>query len=194
MTIGLVMGLIAFNTIMQITNTVFGPAVANMTPSSDNSLLSLGIYVMLYATLCYTLANSAFKMIDMMPNWVMNWMGARLETMTDDAAQIQQQSGAYLQSMAYSMRQSPQGPLSPQEALHQKVQAAQDAAYAESHGIGSDTGGAAAPFPAGGGATTVPSGNTQAANQPPPNPNTQPTGGTGATGGAAPSNENPGRQ
>jgi hypothetical protein len=104
MSIGLVLGLVAFNAIMQITNLLFEPAVNNMTPSSDNSLLTLGIYISVYASLAYTLANSAFKAIDMLPNWVMNWIGARMESRVDDASAIQQQSSSYIQTMAYSNR------------------------------------------------------------------------------------------
>lgn len=106
MTIGLVLGLVAFNTIMSITNVLFAPAAANMTPSSDNSLLTLGIYIVVYGSLAYTLANSAFKAIDMLPNYVMAWIGQRMETRVDDASAIQQQSSSYMQTLAYSSRQN----------------------------------------------------------------------------------------
>ena len=104
MTIGLVLGLVAFNTIMQITNVIFAPAIANMTPSSDNSLLTFGIYVVIYTTTAYTLANSAFKMIDLVPNYVMAWIGARMETRVDDASMIQSQTQQYISTLAYSAR------------------------------------------------------------------------------------------
>jgi hypothetical protein len=87
---------------MQIVNQIFAPAVAGMTDPSDNSLLTLGVYALTYSSLVYTLANSAFKLIDMLPNWVMTWIGARMEQRADDAAAIQQQSQQYIQTMAYS--------------------------------------------------------------------------------------------
>jgi hypothetical protein len=102
MSIGMVLGLTAFNNIMQITNAIFAPAVAGMTSPTDNSLMTLGIYLAIYATLAYTLANSAFKMIDLMPNWVMSWIGARMESRVDDASAIQQQAGQFVQTLAYS--------------------------------------------------------------------------------------------
>jgi hypothetical protein len=89
---------------MYITNQLFAPAAANMTPASDNSLLTLGIYVMVYGTLAYTLANSAFKAIDMLPNFVMAWIGQRMESRVDDASAVQQQAGQYMQTLAYSSR------------------------------------------------------------------------------------------
>jgi len=102
MAIGMVLGLVAFNNIMQITNAIFAPAVAGMTDPTDNSLMTLGIYLAVYATLSYTLGNSAFKMIDLMPNWVMSWIGARMESRVDDASAIQQQAGQFVQTLAYS--------------------------------------------------------------------------------------------
>lgn len=104
MAIGMVLSLTAFNNIMQIVNTIFGPAVAGMTDPSDNSLLTLGVYIAIYTSLAYTLANSSFKLIDMLPNWVMTWIGARLEARSDDASAIQQQAQQYSQTLAYSNR------------------------------------------------------------------------------------------
>jgi len=102
MAIGMVASITLFNDIMQITNVLFAPAVQTMPLTSDNSYLSLGIYVVVYSSLAYTLANSAFKLIDMMPNWIMNWIGARMESRVDDASAIQQQSSGYIQTMAYA--------------------------------------------------------------------------------------------
>jgi hypothetical protein len=102
MAIGMVVGLVAFNSIMQVTNAIFEPAVAGMTDPTDNSLMTLGVYLAIYATLAYTLANSAFKSIDLMPNWVMSWIGARMESRVDDASAIQQQAGQFVQTLAYS--------------------------------------------------------------------------------------------
>jgi hypothetical protein len=104
MAIGMVVSLSAFNNIMQIVNAIFAPAVTGMTDPSDNSLLTLGVYIAIYTSLAYTLANSAFKLIDMLPNWVMNWIGARLEARVDDASAIQQMSQGYVQNLAFSNR------------------------------------------------------------------------------------------
>lgn len=102
MAIGVVISITAFNDIMQITNLLFGPNIQSMPLTSDNSYLSLGIYVAIYGSLAYTLANSSFKLIDMMPNWVMNWIGARMESRVDDASVIQQQASGYVSTMAYA--------------------------------------------------------------------------------------------
>ena len=107
MAIGLVIGLIAFNAIMQIANTLFAPTVANFGQSSDNSFLSLGVYMIFYGTLAYTLANSAFKAIDLLPNFVMGWIGQRMESRVDDATAVQQQASGFMQTMAYSSRGTP---------------------------------------------------------------------------------------
>ena len=109
MTIGLVLGLIAFNAIMEIANLLFSPTIANLNPSSDNSYLSLGVYMIFYGTLAYTLANSAFKAIDLLPNFVMGWIGQRMESRVDDASAVQQQASGFMQTMAYSSRGAPDG-------------------------------------------------------------------------------------
>jgi len=108
MVFGLVMALISFNAIMQVVNMTFAPTVGNLDPTgTDRSYLSMGVYIIIYGTLCYTLANSAFKMIDMLPNFVMSWLGHRGESRVDDASMVQQQAQGYMQTMAYSMRQDP---------------------------------------------------------------------------------------
>lgn len=99
---GMVLGLIGFNAIMQIANLLFAPTVANLDPHSDNSYLSAGVYIIFYGTLAYTLANSAFKAIDILPNFVMGWIGQRGESRVDDASAVQQQAQSYTQTLAYS--------------------------------------------------------------------------------------------
>jgi hypothetical protein len=104
MTFGLVLGLIGFNAIMQIANLLFAPTVENLDPASDNSYISAGVYMIFYGTLAYTLANSSFKAIDLLPNFVMGWIGQRMESRADDAIMVQQQASGYMQTMAYSSR------------------------------------------------------------------------------------------
>lgn len=87
MLFGLLMGIMAFNGIMNITNVTFLAAA-----DPDNSLTSMVVYLIVYGMLAYTLANSAFKAIDILPNQVMSWLGARLDQRVDDASVVHQQS------------------------------------------------------------------------------------------------------
>lgn len=93
MIFGLLLGLVVFNGIMNITNVSYLAAVGGI-DASDNSALSFIIYMIIYGMLAYTLANSAFKAIDIVPNQVMSWLGARLDQRVDDASVIHQQSAA----------------------------------------------------------------------------------------------------
>ena len=105
MVLGIAISLICFNAIMQFVNTIFADTVASLDPTgTDRSYLSMGVYMIFYGTLAYTLANSAFKAIDLMPNYVMAWLGARMESRVDDAATVQQQAQGYMQTMSYSAR------------------------------------------------------------------------------------------
>jgi len=105
MVLGIAISLIAFNSIMTIVNMIFAQSVANLDPSgNDKSYISLGVYMIFYGTLAYTLANSAFKAIDLLPNYVMSWIGARMESRVDDAQSVQQQAQGYMQTMTYSTR------------------------------------------------------------------------------------------
>jgi hypothetical protein len=94
MIFGLLLGLIAFNGIMNIVNISY-LAAAN----PDNSVLSMVVYLIIYGMLAYTLANSAFKTIDILPNQVMSWLGARLDQRVDDASVIHQQSSSMVQNL-----------------------------------------------------------------------------------------------
>ncbi len=139
MALGLVLGLAAFNSIMGLAGGIFSNYAADMTPLSDNSLLTLGIYLAVYASLAYTMANSAFKMVDLMPNWVMNWVGARLDTYVDDASIIQGQVQQYTSTLAYSSRPAGSGGTPTPEEVKQKQaqglgQGAQAAAAAQQSG------------------------------------------------------------
>lgn len=87
MLFGMLMGLMAFNGIVNITNVMFLSAAD---PSND--LQSMIVYLIVYGILVYTLANSAFKAIDILPNQVMSWLGARLDQRVDDASVVHQQS------------------------------------------------------------------------------------------------------
>ena len=94
MVIGLIFGLIAFNTIIQVTNMLFVPAVIGSLGSINAgetrmSMMSFIMNILLYSSFISVLANSAFKMIDMAPNSVMSWIGARMDSKVDDASTIQ---------------------------------------------------------------------------------------------------------
>lgn len=94
MIFGLLLGLMAFNGIMNITSASF-LAAAN----PENDILSMVVYLIIYGMLAYTLANSAFKAIDIVPNQVMSWLGARLDQRVDDASVIHQQSASMVQNL-----------------------------------------------------------------------------------------------
>lgn len=100
MVFGLVLGLIAFNGIIQVVNMTYVPTLANLSSTGgDNSVMSMGVYMLLYGLFVYTLANSAFKAIDILPNQVMSWLGARLDQRMDDASIVQQQSASYTSNL-----------------------------------------------------------------------------------------------
>jgi hypothetical protein len=106
MIFGLVGSVVVFNGIYSIVTLTFLPTVLNISNSggdADDSVVSSAAYIMFYGTFAYTLANSAFKMIDLLPNMVMGWIGQRGESRTDDPSSIQQTAGGYIQTMAYSM-------------------------------------------------------------------------------------------
>ena len=92
MIFGLLLGLVAFNGIMNIVNVSYLAAIGGVGSLTDNSILSMLVYLIVYGMLAYTLANSAFKAIDILPNQVMSWLGARLDQRVDDASVIHQQS------------------------------------------------------------------------------------------------------
>lgn len=98
MIFGLLLGLVVFNGIMNITNVSYLAAVGGI-DAGDNSVLSFIIYMIIYGMLAYTLANSAFKAIDIVPNQVMSWLGARLDQRVDDASVIHQQTTGMVQNL-----------------------------------------------------------------------------------------------
>jgi hypothetical protein len=86
-----VLGLIAFNIIMQVVNAMYAPAVLGAAPDKavGTSMVSSAMYMLLYASFVVVLANSAFKAIDMIPNMVMGWIGQRFESRVEDAQMVQ---------------------------------------------------------------------------------------------------------
>nr|HRJ12786.1 DotA/TraY family protein [Alphaproteobacteria bacterium] len=99
MIFGLLLGLMAFNGIMNITNVSYLAAIGGTDSNLDNSLLSMVVYLIIYGILAYTLANSAFKAIDILPNQVMSWLGARLDQRVDDASTIHQQTSGMVNQL-----------------------------------------------------------------------------------------------
>ncbi len=73
MVFGLVVALMCFNTIIGIMNQIFVPAIIDAQGGLGIfSTLFMSIY---YCIVCYTLANACFKIIDMMPNEILRWIG-----------------------------------------------------------------------------------------------------------------------
>ncbi len=108
---GLVVGLICFNAIAQLTSVLFTYAITSPlsnssgTISQGGDLASLVINMLLYASFLITLANSSFKAIDLIPNHVMGWLGSRMDSRVDDSSMVQQtaMSGLYAAGGALNM-------------------------------------------------------------------------------------------
>ncbi len=73
MSFALVISLLCFNTIIGIFNQIFVPVLIEATGGLD--LLEMVFASVFYIMCCYTLANASFKIIDMLPNEVMRWLG-----------------------------------------------------------------------------------------------------------------------
>ncbi len=90
MTLGLICGLLSFNLIVKIVNLLFVPALSATFALNDMSLFHFIVMTFIYAVFIFALGNSAFKMIDIIPDQVIGWIGANLGSQgtQNDADQV----------------------------------------------------------------------------------------------------------
>lgn len=98
MVVGLIAGLVLFNAIIQVIAYVFQPLMF-----METNTIFFGMYMLLFASFVSVVANSAFKMIDIIPSSVISWIGGRLENKTDDAMTVQSQALGTVQSLGSSI-------------------------------------------------------------------------------------------
>ncbi|WP_419901119.1 DotA/TraY family protein [Kiloniella sp.] len=77
MVIGLISGMLIFNTVIRFFNDFFYPTIIAANNGSSSGLVVTIFYVIFYCVTAYGLANSAFKTIDVLPEKVLDWMGGR---------------------------------------------------------------------------------------------------------------------
>ncbi len=109
MILGLIVGFIAFTIGVKIINAVFIPAVeATFNVSNQGVILfHMMVFVFVYAFFLFALANSAFKMIDLVPDQAISWINARLEKQgtEDDFRQVGDAAKGGLTSVASGSRE-----------------------------------------------------------------------------------------
>ena len=90
MIFGLLAGLLIFNAIMALFNTLFYATIIGANNGSFSGPISLIVYIMIYCTTAYGMANASFKAIDMLPNRVMAWIGGQGQSEADVTGDVKQ--------------------------------------------------------------------------------------------------------
>lgn len=75
MLVGLVGGLLIFNSAIQLWNWLFVPYMESIPGGTSQGLIIATMHVGLYTATAYTVANIAFKAIDLLPSHVVRWVG-----------------------------------------------------------------------------------------------------------------------
>lgn len=90
MILGLIVGLIAFTVGMKVFSAMFVPAMSMTFGLAGANLFHAAVVIFIYAFFVYALANSAFKMVDLVPQQAMDWIGAKLANQgtEDDLGQV----------------------------------------------------------------------------------------------------------
>ena len=76
MVFGLVLGYFAFSAIIRLLNAVWVPLMQISHAQASASPLGFLAMLAIYTMIAYTAANSAFKLIDLLPSHVLTWIGA----------------------------------------------------------------------------------------------------------------------
>ena len=85
MILGLIAGLVVFNLIIQLFNALFMPAISATFNLADSNIFHAIAIVFIYAFFCFAMCETSFKMVDIIPTQVIDWIGARLGSQgTDD--------------------------------------------------------------------------------------------------------------
>jgi len=98
---GLIVGVVAFSAMARTMNAIFGLVTTNLTGfdcgtscddtitliadlSFKRSIIDEFFFTVVYTILIYMMALSCFKMINLVPNGILKWMGASVKTFADD--------------------------------------------------------------------------------------------------------------
>lgn len=85
--IGFVGALLVFNTFVVYFHVAFGHTVLYNALQDDGvGIFTMIVYTVIYVGIIYTAANSIFKMLDLIPNALMRWMGGAPDSSFDDHA------------------------------------------------------------------------------------------------------------
>lgn len=90
MIFGLITGLLVFTNAIKLWNWLFLPTIASVQGGSAIGLVAVIVYVVLYTSVTYVLANMSFKAIDQLPDQLPRWIGgSMLQTSSDGAGQAE---------------------------------------------------------------------------------------------------------
>lgn len=93
MIFGLILALLVFNLMIVALNELYSGAIRSIENGDKISALSGVIYTIIYASLAYGFANAAFKMIDLIPNQALNWIGGQNVSGIDESYRVGQSIG-----------------------------------------------------------------------------------------------------
>lgn len=86
MVIGYIGALLIFNSMVLYIHNTLAYAVVGINGGGDASALQRVVYTIVYVGMIYTMANSVFKLIDIIPNATMKWIGGPQSNSFDDSA------------------------------------------------------------------------------------------------------------
>ena len=86
MLFGLVIGYLAFVVMMELFNEIWVPRMRDANNSAGLSVVSFLAMLAVYVLVAYGILNACFKLIDVLPAAVLDWIGARSSPDTDGAA------------------------------------------------------------------------------------------------------------
>lgn len=84
---GFVGALLVFNAFVVFFNDAFATALVtgNSAMADPNGLIDMIVYTLVYVMTIYTAANTAFKMLDLLPNAMARWLGGSADTSFDQS-------------------------------------------------------------------------------------------------------------
>ena len=77
MIFGLIVGYLVFTVMIELFNAIWLPQMKESTAEAGPGLIQYAVFVVLYAMIAYGLLNASLKLIEMLPDAVMNWIGGR---------------------------------------------------------------------------------------------------------------------
>jgi len=77
MILGLIVGYLVFTVVIELFNAIWLPQMKESTAEAGPGLIQYAVFVVLYVMIAYGLLNASLKLIEMLPDAVMNWIGGR---------------------------------------------------------------------------------------------------------------------